>query len=136
MENKDIDTNKLEKVAGGGPGNGRGKGPSPKPGTSEIANRALAEVNKPYIWGGVGPDGYDASGLVSYCISGTHTRLGTTDTFMSWPSTDEPAPGDICVNSGHCGIYIGGGQMVHAPTYGQSLCVGSVQGGMVFVKKP
>lgn len=136
MENKDINNNELEKVTGGNPGNGHGYGNSSKPGTNAIANRALAEVSKPYIWGGVGPEGYDASGLVSYCVSGTHARLGTTETFMSWPRTDEPAPGDICVNSSHCGIYIGGGQMVHAPTFGQAVSVGSVQSGMIFVKKP
>ena len=43
-------------------------------------------------------------------------------------------PGDICVNASHCGIYIGNNQMIHAPTFGQNVCVSSVQSGMIIVR--
>ncbi len=35
---------------------------------------------------------------------------------------------------GHCGIYIGNNQMIHAATYGVGVIIGPVQSGMVFVR--
>ena len=97
-------------------------------------SRAYACLGAPYVWGGVGPGGYDCSGLVSYCLSGSHTRLGTTYTFMEWPKVSDPQPGDIAVNWSHTGVYIGNGQMIHAATYGVGVIIGPVQSGMIFVR--
>lgn len=99
-----------------------------------VVDRAYAELGKPYVWGGVGPNGYDCSGFVSYCLTGSHSRLGTTYTFMGWTRVSDPQPGDVCVNSYHTGIYIGGGQMIHASTYGVGVVVGSVQSDMIYVR--
>ena len=99
-----------------------------------VVDRAYAEIGKPYVWGGVGPGGYDCSGLVSYCLTGSHSRLGTTYTFMGWTRVSNPQPGDVCVSSYHTGIYIGGGQMIHAPTFGQTVCVSGVQSDMIYVR--
>ena len=99
-----------------------------------IVDRAQSCIGKPYEWGAVGPNEYDDSGLVSYCISGVHSRIGTCSTFMGWQRVSNPMPGDICVNASHCGIYIGNNQMVHAPTFGQCVCVSSVLSGMIFVR--
>ena len=99
-----------------------------------VVDRAYAELGKPYSWGGVGPSGYDCSGFVSYCLTGAHSRLGTTGTFMGWSQVSNPQPGDVCVNSYHAGIYIGGGQMIHAATYGIGVVVGSVMGDMIYVR--
>ncbi|WP_235870110.1 coiled-coil domain-containing protein [Parvibacter caecicola] len=109
----------------------------PSPGQAAV-NRAQAEIGKPYVRAGVGPDSYDCSGLVSYCITGKHQRVGTTYTFIGWPRVSNPVPGDICTNSTHCGIYIGGGNMIHAPQPGQNVKVGGVQyhKGMFFVRPP
>lgn len=101
---------------------------------NSIVDRAYGELGKPYVWGAVGPHSYDCSGLVSYCISGQNTRLGTTSTFMGWTRISDPIPGDICVNNGHCGIYIGNGQMIHAPQSGDVVKVGPVQSGMIYVR--
>ena len=103
-------------------------------GGSDTVSRAYACLGAPYVWGGVGPDGYDCSGLVSYCLSGSHTRLGTTYTFMGWPMVSDPQPGDIAVNYSHTGVYIGDGQMIHAATYGVGVIIGPVQSGMIFVR--
>lgn len=43
---------------------------SSRDGRSGIVARAMEEIGKPYAWGAVGPDAYDTSGLVSYCVSG------------------------------------------------------------------
>ena len=103
-------------------------------GGSDTVSRAYSCLGAPYVWGGVGPDGYDCSGLVSYCLTGSHSRLGTTYTFMGWPQVSDPQPGDICVNYEHTGVYIGNGQMIHAATYGVGVIIGPVQSGMIIVR--
>lgn len=101
-----------------------------------IVERAQAECGKPYVWGACGPSSYDCSGLVGYCVTGEYARIGTTYTFMGWPQVAEPRPGDVCTSSSHCGIYIGDGQMIHAPQSGDVVKVGPVQSGMVYVRYP
>lgn len=101
---------------------------------NSVVNRAYSQLGKPYEWGAVGPNSFDCSGLVSYCLTGSYSRLGTTGTFMGWTRVSSPQPGDICVNSHHCGIYIGGGQMIHAPRKGDVVKVSSVHSGMIYVR--
>ena len=101
---------------------------------NSVVNRAYSQLGKPYQWGAVGPKSFDCSGLVSYCLTGSYSRLGTTGTFMGWTRVSNPQPGDICVNSHHCGIYIGGGQMIHAPQTGDVVKVSSVHSGMIYVR--
>lgn len=101
---------------------------------NSVVNRAYSQLGKPYKWGAVGPNSFDCSGLVSYCLTGSYSRLGTTDTFMGWTRVSNPQPGDICVNSHHCGVYIGGGQMIHAPQTGDVVKVSSVHSGMIYVR--
>lgn len=101
---------------------------------NSVVNRAYSQLGKPYKWSAVGPNSFDCSGLVSYCLTGSYSRLGTTGTFMGWTRVSDPQPGDICVNSHHCGIYIGGGQMIHAPQTGDVVKVSSVHSGMIYVR--
>lgn len=101
---------------------------------NSVVNRAYSQLGKPYKWGAVGPNSFDCSGLVSYCLTGSYSRLGTTGTFMGWTRVSNPQPGDICVNSHHCGVYIGGGQMIHAPQTGDVVKVSSVHSGMIYVR--
>lgn len=115
-----------------------GKGSNVGSARQEVVNRAKAELGKPYVWGAAGPDGYDCSGLVGYALTGTHERIGTTLTFWGWQETNDPKPGDIAVidngsGSGHTGIYIGDGQMVHAAGTGIGVIIGPVQAGMKYV---
>ena len=101
---------------------------------NSVVNRAYSQLGKPYEWAAVGPNSFDCSGLVSYCLTGSYSRLGTTGIFMGWTRVSSPQPGDICVNSHHCGIYIGGGQMIHAPRTGDVVKVSSVHSGMIYVR--
>lgn len=101
---------------------------------NSVVNRAYSQLGKPYQWSAVGPNSFDCSGLVSYCLTGSYSRLGTTGTFMGWTRVSSPQPGDICVNSHHCGIYIGGGQMIHAPRTGDVVKVSSVHSDMIYVR--
>lgn len=103
-------------------------------GGGDTVSRAQACLGAPYSWGACGPGAFDCSGLVSYALTGSYSRLGTTNTFMGWSQVSDPQPGDICTSSYHCGIYIGGGQMIHAADYGIGVIVGPVQSDMIIVR--
>ena len=100
-----------------------------------IVSRAYSQLGKPYEWGAYGPSSFDCSGFVSYCLTGSYTRLGTTLTFMGWTRVSNPQPGDVVTTATHCGIYIGNGQMIHAPHTGDVVKVGPVQSGMIYVRR-
>lgn len=122
------------------PDNNNTPAPAPEPNYNAstgnaVVDRAYSWVgNAEYSWGACAPGSFDCSGFVSYCLTGSYSRLGTTFTFLAWPQVSEPQPGDVCVNASHCGIYIGGGQMIHAADYGIGVIVGPVQGGMIYVR--
>ena len=122
---------------GGGSHNGN-SGNSSKPQTitgNVVVDRAYAQLGKPYKWGAAGPNSFDCSGLVGYCLTG---KMGnhwcTTGTIQGWTRVSNPQPGDICINDHHTGIYIGGGQMIHAPQTGDVVKVSGVHEGMWYVR--
>ena len=95
-----------------------------------VVSRAYSKLGYAYSWGGIGPNSFDCSGFVSYCLTGRYCRLGTTGTFMGWTRVSDPQPGDVVVNSYHTGIYIGNGQMIHASDYKTGVIISSVAAGM------
>lgn len=99
-----------------------------------VVDRAYSQLGKPYKWGATGMASFDCSGLVSYCLTGSTGRLGTTATFAGWTRVTNPQPGDICLNSHHTGIYIGGGQMIHAPQSGDVVKISGVHSDMYYVR--
>lgn len=100
-----------------------------------VVDRAYAQLGKPYGWGAAGPKSFDCSGLVGYCLTG---QMGnhwcTTDTIQGWTRVSNPQPGDICINSHHTGVYIGGGQMIHAPRTGEVVKISGVHKDMWYVR--
>ncbi|NPD31611.1 hydrolase Nlp/P60 [Eggerthellaceae bacterium zg-1084] len=119
-----------------GSNGGGASAPSYVPSTGNaILDRAYSQLGKPYGWGATGMAAFDCSGFVGYALTGSPTRIGTTYTYLSWPRVSNPQPGDVCTNAEHCGIYIGGGQMIHAATDGVGVIVGPVQPGMVYVRR-
>ena len=122
-----VSREELEKIVGGDDTS------LPAP-SADILARAVAELGKAYSWGGVGPDSYDTSGFVSYCVTGLHARLGTTFDFMSWPQAATPEPGDICTNSSYCGIYAGPNSMIYVSESYGSVRYGNIAGDMVIVR--
>ena len=133
----------YEEPSGGGSDNGGnsngGSGGSSEPSYSEstgnaIVDRAYSCLGAAYVWGACSPGAFDCSGLVSYCLTGSYSRIGTSSTFLGWPRVSNPQPGDVCAGVGHCGIYIGNGQMIHAATEGVGVIIGPVQSGMVYVR--
>ncbi|MGY1601385.1 C40 family peptidase [Geodermatophilus sp. SYSU D00815] len=94
---------------------------------------ALAQVGKPYVYGAAGPDGFDCSGLTMYAYAAAGVSLPHSSAAQSRlgvaVSRSELQPGDLVYfysPVSHVGLYIGGGKMVHARTYGQPVAVTSV----------
>lgn len=99
-----------------------------------VVSRAYRQMGKPYKWGAAGPDSFDCSGLVSYCLTGNYVHTWSTLDFMTWTRVSNPQPGDICTSVTHCGIYIGNGQMIHAPQTGDYVKISSVPSNMIYVR--
>ena len=97
---------------------------------SEIVMQALANVGKPYRWGGAHPtEGFDCSGLVAHVFEDAlGMKLPRTSLKMSSTGTRVErarlSAGDLVFFNtsryaySHVGIYIGRGRFVHAPSSG------------------
>lgn len=113
--------------------------PAPAPGdASAVVAEAYKHIGKPYVWGAKGPDSFDCSGFTSYVYRQAQGReiggwtvpqesAGTTI------SLSQLAPGDLVFWGSHgatyhVGIYVGGGQYIHAPAPGQNVTVQSISG--------
>ena len=121
--------------SGGNKGNGgttSGSSSSYVPG--DAVSRAQSALGKPYVWGAVGPDAFDCSGLVGFCLTGKYKRTYTSSSFAGLPEVSDPRPGDVCYRPGHVGLYVGNGQMIHAPHTGSVVKYASVPSNMIIVR--
>lgn len=124
--------------SGTGTGSGSGGG-STAPDSSYAAKAekvlafARAQIGKPYVWGAAGPDSFDCSGLTQAAWKTAGISLPRT----TWDqvgvgqkvSVDTAQPGDLVFfydDLSHVGIYIGGGEMIHAPKPGADVRVESI----------
>ena len=82
---------------------------------------ASSKIGSPYVWGAKGPNSFDCSGFVYWCLN--QAGVGTSYmTSSGWRnpgrfkkvSMGELQPGDIVVVRGHVGIYAGGGSVIDA----------------------
>ena len=94
---------------------------------------ALAQRGKPYIWAAAGPSSFDCSGLMAYAYAAAGIALPHSSAMQSAMgqsiSRDELQPGDLIFfysPVSHVGIYIGNGQMVHAPTTGDVVKISNI----------
>lgn len=114
----------------------------------KLIDTALAQIGKPYVFGANGPNSFDCSGFVIYCINkagyklGDHTAntLGTSSSFP-WPKIDKDKlePGDLMFylsddpdapkgHIGHVGMYLGNGYHIHASSDYHHIVVCRVNG--------
>lgn len=91
-----------------------------------------AQLGKPYVYGAAGPNAFDCSGLTSYVYKnalGIDIGRTTYDQLNAGieVSQSELKVGDLVFpHSGHVGIYIGNGQMIHAPQTGDVVKISPV----------
>jgi peptidoglycan DL-endopeptidase CwlO len=99
-----------------------------------VVGIAMQYLGVPYVWGGSSPRGFDCSGLVSYVFAQIGVSLPHSSYAqfgMGTPvSISQLQPGDLVFFTGasHVGIYIGGGQFIHAPHTGDVVKISSLSG--------
>ncbi|PRZ41366.1 cell wall-associated NlpC family hydrolase [Antricoccus suffuscus] len=83
---------------------------------------ALSRLGMPYVWAASGPNSFDCSGLTMWAYGQVGIGLPHSSSAQrsSGPSVSLSAlvPGDLVFMPGHVGMYIGNGNVVHAPTSG------------------
>ncbi|MEV6524515.1 NlpC/P60 family protein [Longispora sp. NPDC051575] len=115
---------------------GRYTGPPPPyvAGKAGVAVRyAYDQIGKPYQWATAGPNGFDCSGLVlaSWRAAGTTLRHNTVMQYNDLPHVGKAdlKPGDVVffyADLHHNGLYIGDNKIIHAPTFGQTIAIVSL----------
>jgi cell wall-associated NlpC family hydrolase len=97
-----------------------------------VVGIAMRYLGVPYVWGGGSPSGFDCSGFVMYVYAQVGVSLPHY-TGAQWNSgvpvsRDQLQSGDLVFFNGlgHVGIYIGGGQFIHAPHTGDVVKISSL----------
>ncbi len=106
-------------------------------GSSIVAN-ARKYLGVRYVYGGTTPKGFDCSGLVQYVCKSVGISVNRTAAaqFSNGRAVNKKdlQPGDLVFFAkskriSHVGIYIGGGQMIHAPHTGDVVRIASINSG-------
>lgn len=105
-----------------------------------VVETAKSYIGSSYVYGGSGPSSFDCSGFTSYIykqygVSLNRTAAGQYSNGTA-VSKDELQPGDLVMfgKSGinHVGIYIGGGQMVHAANPSRGVTTDTINSGYYY----
>ncbi len=97
-----------------------------------VVGVAMKYLGTPYAWGGASPGGFDCSGFVAYVFSQVGVSLphysGAQFGYGTPVPRDQLQPGDLVFfdGVGHVGVYIGGGQFIHAPHAGDVVKISSM----------
>ena len=123
-------------MPGSGSGSGSGGTVSGSGTASEIANFAMGFIGYSYVWGGSSPStGFDCSGLMYYVLTqyGYSMKRVANDqmTQGTYVSRSDLQVGDLVFfgysgYANHVGMYIGGGNFVHASTPSTGVRVNSL----------
>jgi cell wall-associated NlpC family hydrolase len=108
----------------GSSGGSFGPAPPTRGGAAAAIAEAKRQLGKPYVWGAAGPDSFDCSGLTMWAWRAGGVSLPHYTGSQYAATTHIPLsaiqPGDLIFYNGmeHVGLYIGGGQIIHAPHSG------------------
>jgi cell wall-associated NlpC family hydrolase len=99
--------------------------PPPNAGAAIAVAEAKRQLGKPYEWGGAGPDTFDCSGLTAWAWKAAGKTLshytGSQYNETARVAIKDLQPGDLVFFGSdlhHVGLYVGNGQMIHAPQTG------------------
>jgi cell wall-associated NlpC family hydrolase len=102
-----------------------GPAPSPNGGAGAAIAEAQRQLGKPYEWGAAGPDSFDCSGLTQWAWRAGGVSLphfsGAQYSSTTHISMSQIQPGDLIFYESpdqHVALYVGGGQIIHAPHTG------------------
>lgn len=113
--------------------------PAPQNGSS-VVETAKSYIGSSYVYGASGPSSFDCSGFTSYIykqygVSLNRTAAGQYSNGVA-VSKDELQPGDLVMfgkfGINHVGIYIGGGQMVHAANPSRGVTTDTINSGYYY----
>lgn len=83
---------------------------------------AHSALGRPYVWGANGPSGFDCSGLIQWSYAQAGVAVPRTSQGQRYAGRQVPLaeaqPGDVVTYRGdasHVGMYVGNGQVIHAP---------------------
>ncbi|MFD5638208.1 NlpC/P60 family protein [Streptomyces sp. NPDC127077] len=83
---------------------------------------ARSALGRPYVWGANGPGGFDCSGLMQWSYEHAGVGLPRTSQAQRFAGRQIPLsqarPGDLVTyrsDASHVGMYVGNGQVIHAP---------------------
>lgn len=96
--------------------------PPASPRAAVAVAAARSALGKPYAWGATGPGAFDCSGLMQWSYAHAGVALPRTSQAQRAAGRriplSEARPGDLVTyrsDASHIGMYVGGGQVIHAP---------------------
>lgn len=116
----------FERASRTGRDDGAGGPVAGLPAGSARAAAAVMAVQRalglPYVWGANGPSGFDCSGLMQWAYAQAGVSLPRTSQAQRYAGRMVPLaqarPGDLVAyraDASHIGMYVGNGQVIHAP---------------------
>ncbi len=101
---------------------------------------AYKQLGKPYRWAAEGPNAFDCSGFTKYVwqAAGVHLphNSGAQRAATKHVPLDKMKPGDLIFSSGHVGMYVGKGKMIHSPHSGRTVSVDPIHSNAYGAGRP